>query len=270
MIQFSIEELSKVWSVFFQTPYSLSATYKGSVVLIEGKEPGTRALPVRERRPLVMPFSQILIEQIFSQRGKLEAIVSDSTLVILGRRFYDPTTLIRIGGIEIPVEPINDTKIVFPLSLVPAGILRFGTQSLQVVHPRPRMHAVGPYQGIESNLGAFVLRPTIKSVEVSHLRVAGNGTRSAEVTLVLDLPIYQGQIVVLILNEHSIESPVAYIFKTTIRSEEVMEITIPVQKVKGGDYLVRVQVDGAESLLIYDPDSSSPTFNWYVSPRITI
>jgi hypothetical protein len=269
-IDMSVEDMSKIWSVFFQTPYALSAGYKGSVVLIEGETPGTRALPVRDRRPLVMPFSQIWIDRIISQAGKLEPIVATSTLVIIGRNLYDSTTLIRIGGIEIEIQPTNNTEIIFPLSLVPPEALRFGAQTLQVVHPSPRMHVVGPYQGIESNLGTFVLRPTIKSVEVSNVRMGGNGTYSAEVTLILDLAVYKGQMVALILNEWSIESPVAYIFKTTIRREEEMEITIPIQKVKAGEYLVRIQVDGAESLLTYDNDSTNPTFGWYISPKITI
>ncbi|NJK65172.1 MAG: DUF4255 domain-containing protein [Microcoleus sp. SU_5_3] len=269
-IDISVEDMSKIWSVFFQTPYSLSTAYKGSIVLIEGEAPGTRALPVRDRRSLVMPFSQIFIERIVSQTGKLEPIFADSTLLIIGRNLQESTTLVRIGGVEIEVQPTNNTEIIFPLSLVPPDLLRFGAQSLQVVHPGPRLHLVGPYQGIESNLAAFVLRPTIKSVQVYQVRVSGNNTYSAEVTLTLNLPVDKGKIVALILNEWSIESPVAYIFKTSIRREEEMEITIPVQKVKAGDYLVRVQVDGAESPLIYDTDSTSPTFNWYVSPRITI
>ncbi len=45
----SLEDLSKVWSVFFQTPYSISLVYKATVVMIEGDESAYRALPVRER-----------------------------------------------------------------------------------------------------------------------------------------------------------------------------------------------------------------------------
>ncbi len=269
-IDISVEDMSKIWSVFFQTPYSLSAAYKGSIILIEGEAPGTRALPVRDRHPLVMPFSQIFIERIVAQTGKLDPILADSTLLILGRNLYDSNTRVRIGREEIPVQPTNNTEIIFPLSLVKPEVLRFGAQSLQVVHPAPRLHLDGPYQGIESNLATFVLRPTIKSAQVSHVRVARNGTYSAQVTLTLNLPVHKGQLVALILNEWSIQSPVAYIFKTSIRTEEQMEITIPVQKVKAGDYLVRVQVDGAESLLIYDTDTTSDTFSWYISPRITI
>ena len=267
--EISVEDLSKIWSVFFQTAYSLSATYKGSVVLIEGEEPGKRALPVRKRLPLVMPFSQVIVDQIISETGKLDPIVTDSTLVIVGRHLYSPTTLVRIGGIEIAVETVTDTQIIFPLTHVPSGLLSAGAQSLQVVHPGPRMHVLGPYRGIESNLATFVLRPTIKSVQVSNVRVLGNGTHSAEVTLEFDLAVRKGQLVVLILNEWSIDSPVAYMFKGSVRREQVMQLTIPVQKVKSGDYLVRAQIDGAESLLNYDRDPESATFNWYVSPRIT-
>lgn len=45
----SLDELSKLWSVFFQTPYALSVAYQGSVVLIESGETPARALPVLQR-----------------------------------------------------------------------------------------------------------------------------------------------------------------------------------------------------------------------------
>ncbi len=266
----SVENLSKLWSVFFQTPYTLSATYKATVVFIEGVEPGARALPVRTRRPLVMPFDQITIERVISQEGALEPIVANSTLVILGRRLYDPITSIRIGGVEIPIQAEKDGKITFPLTLVPPRVLRAGVQSLQVVHPGPRLHVTGPYRGIESNLASFVLRPTITGVRVSNVEVRGDGTCSADVTVEFDVTLNPGQLVVLILNEWSIDNPVASMFKASPREEEAVELTIPVEKVKPGEYLVRVQVDGAESLLNSDTEPDSPTFNWYVSPRITI
>jgi hypothetical protein len=48
-LQMSLEELSKLWSVFFQTPYALSAAYQASVVLIEATErPTPPNLPVRQ------------------------------------------------------------------------------------------------------------------------------------------------------------------------------------------------------------------------------
>ncbi len=46
---FSLEELSKLWSVFFQAPYALSIAYQGTVVLIESEEHAQAALPVLRR-----------------------------------------------------------------------------------------------------------------------------------------------------------------------------------------------------------------------------
>lgn len=37
LLSLDLEELSKLWSVFFQTSYSLSVAYQASVVLIEGR-----------------------------------------------------------------------------------------------------------------------------------------------------------------------------------------------------------------------------------------
>ncbi|MEK9141325.1 MAG: DUF4255 domain-containing protein [Nitrospirota bacterium] len=47
----SLEELSKLWSVFFQAPYALSVAYQGTVVLIESEDNAQAALPVLRRGP---------------------------------------------------------------------------------------------------------------------------------------------------------------------------------------------------------------------------
>jgi hypothetical protein len=46
----SLEELSKLWMVFFQTKYTLSVAYQASVVLITTAEPVSLAKPVSERK----------------------------------------------------------------------------------------------------------------------------------------------------------------------------------------------------------------------------
>jgi hypothetical protein len=45
----SMEEMSKIWSIFYQIPYALSIAYKGTVVLIESDDPAQQALPVLKR-----------------------------------------------------------------------------------------------------------------------------------------------------------------------------------------------------------------------------
>lgn len=58
-LNFGLEEASKLWSVFFQTPYSLSVAYQASVVLIEADVPiilppdvqevEVKSLPVKDK-----------------------------------------------------------------------------------------------------------------------------------------------------------------------------------------------------------------------------
>ncbi|GIV60235.1 MAG: hypothetical protein KatS3mg043_1324 [Rhodothermaceae bacterium] len=57
-IPLSLEELSKLWSVFFQTPYTLSMTYAGTVVLIEAETTPAPVLPVQTPVITVRPGLQ--------------------------------------------------------------------------------------------------------------------------------------------------------------------------------------------------------------------
>lgn len=47
----NLDELSKLWSIFFQTPYALSLAYNASLVLIETDDVVEPALPVLQRGP---------------------------------------------------------------------------------------------------------------------------------------------------------------------------------------------------------------------------
>lgn len=45
----TIDELSRIWSIFYQVPYALSLAYIATVVLIESEEPALATLPVLQR-----------------------------------------------------------------------------------------------------------------------------------------------------------------------------------------------------------------------------
>ena len=45
----NLEELSRIWSIFYQVPYALSVAYVATVVTIESEEPVLNALPVLQR-----------------------------------------------------------------------------------------------------------------------------------------------------------------------------------------------------------------------------
>jgi hypothetical protein len=275
-----LEALSKLWSVFFQTPHALSVAYEGTVVLVESDETTAEAAPpVRTRIVLVTPFRQPVIERLVSRTGPGQPILEEGpilaghTLVIAGRHLRgDAVPRIRIDGIEVSPDPdaASDTHIAVPL---PAG-LRAGLHGVQVVQPALMGAPPTPHAGIESNVSAFVLQPTITvtASPVSTRTVDGVTLSTADVTVSCGPPVGKAQRVVLLLNEFNPpagRSPRAHGVPAPSRQlpsepEETASLTIRIVDVVAGTYLVRLQVDGAESPLAIDASGQ------YAAPQITI
>jgi hypothetical protein len=160
-LDLDLEELSKIWSVFFQAPYLLSVAYKVMVVQIDGEDPRQRALPVREPRfGGVVPFAQQpIVEQVISQSGRYEPMLADSTLVITGQHLQGADTRVRVGQAEVLPQTISDGQLTLSLTALPTELLRAGLQLLQVVHYQRSGPDLPPRILIESNGLPFILRP---------------------------------------------------------------------------------------------------------------
>lgn len=269
----SLEDLSKLWSVFFQVPYTLSIAYQASVVLIEPDVRTQEALPVRERNVYAVPFRQPSIERIMSQAGDDQPVLPDVPilaghgLVLVGKQLRGEVTRVRIGGVEAEPQAVSDARIHVAL---PAN-LRAGPQGVQVVQHVQIGTPPAPHRGFESNVAAFVLRPTITAM-ASNVQGSGDNPRSADIEVEFNPEVGRTQRVVLLLNEF--QPPAgrlarAYTFSAPPRSEtdpdETDSITVPIGGVEPGSYLVRVQVDGAESPLSFDE-----TTGQYDSPQVTL
>ncbi|MEO0867640.1 MAG: DUF4255 domain-containing protein [Cyanobacteria bacterium J06642_11] len=271
-LDLNLEDLSKTWSVFFQTPYVLSVAYKCLVVLVEGDEPFKRALPVRDARSGgISPFpNQPKVEKIVAQAGRYEPILVDSTLLIQGKHLKgDRFTQVRIGGVEVIPTEVKKTEIALDLSTLPNYALRAGVQSLQVIHPQSLTEVDRSHgrRGAESAAAPFVLRPRVISVTVYDLEETDNDTRNAVLHIQLNLTVGPEQTVVVALNEYTTDSPTSYMFDIPQRDSSNTQVSIPVQDVKPGDYLVRVLIDGAESQLEVDTEPDSPTKDYYIGPK---
>jgi hypothetical protein len=211
---------------------------------------------------------------VISQAGRFEAIRAESTLLIQGKQLKGNTfTQVRICGVEVTPPEVSSTQITLPLSSLPANTLRAGVQSLQVIHPisiTPEPGASRGRRGAESNAAPFVLRPTITGISVSEMEGTDDDPRSGFLTIQVDFTVGHQQRVVLTLNEWSTVNPSAYIFDAERSDTETQSVTIPFQDVKPGEYLVRLQIDGAESKLEVDNTEGSPTQGWYISPRVSL
>ncbi len=271
----NLEELSKLWSVFLQTPYSLSVAYQGSVVLLEAEGSPQQAAPVRERNVYVEPARRPAIEQLLSRSGPNEPPVADrpilptDDLVVRGRELRGDETRVLVGGTEVTnFEELSNTQIILS---IPAG-LGAGARAVRVVHRTMMGTPPTPHGGVESNAVTFELRPRITAaVSVTNLEGSGDQPRSGDVTVRLDPEVGRTQRVTLLLNERQPPGgrpPRSYGFEAPPRRptdpETSAPITIPISGVTPGRYLVRVRVDGAESLL--ERDSSGE----YGSPEVEI
>lgn len=280
------EEFSRMWSAF-GAKYRPTAVYQASVVLIQSRQPTRSALPVRARNVRVVLSQQPVIERLLSQQSAGDPIVADQpilaghNLIIAGQQLRGDDTEVSVGGIAVtPASAdVGEQRIAVP---IPAS-LQAGVQGVQVVHRRLLGVPPVPHRGVESNLAAFILRPRIETITVSNLQGTGNDPRSANVNLSVKPAIGPTQRVVLLLNEFApVSSPpnpaaaagLAYSFNAPSRLDlqsppatvppPSENITIPVVGVRPGDYLVRVQVDGAES-----PVGSDAAGN-YNSPQLSM
>ena len=269
-VSLNLEELSKLWSVFFQTPYRVSVAYKASVVLIDGKEEPTSPLPVRERTVYALPFLRPLIESVSPQFATMS-----NPLVIHGQNLKSQSVKVLFGTLP-PVTPaaekIKNNKIEVSL---PAG-LRAGVNTVRVVHEINL--ATGAHRIFESNTAAFMLRPIITltpalPVITSTKVVAGITLKTGTITLTFNPKVEKSQQVVLLLNQLEPPAgtvPYAYQFNApkdngiAAPATETDNITFDFTDVAANKYLVRVRVDGAENAL--KSDSSGK----YTEPMVTI
>ncbi|MDH5543402.1 MAG: hypothetical protein OEY64_10625 [Nitrospinota bacterium] len=77
------------------------------------------------------------------------------------------------------------------------------------------------------------------------------------------------QRVSLLLNEFNAPAePKSYNITIPPRDSDLGILDFPVDNVPPGEYLVRIQVDGAESLLGIDSNPASATYNYYASPLV--
>jgi hypothetical protein len=258
----SLEELSKLWSVFFQTPYALSAAYQASVVLIEADVTAQTPLPVLGREVFAITLGQPVIEEVVSldATGKPIPITMGGTLTLRGRHLRGEITSVVLMGEEITLAQVTPTRIDVPLTSPPfaAATLRAGGQGVQVIQKilmnKKLPPALQPHRAAESNLAAFVLQPTI---------VPGVAT-STKVSLTVTPTVRKGQRVNLLLNRVGPSPPRAYAFAPpALLAADAGNITIDIHDVEPGQYFVHLQVDGASSLLELDPASPSfgPTVN---------
>jgi hypothetical protein len=259
------------------------------VVLIESRRSVRSALPVADdkRHIYVIPFRQPLIEQAVNADGDIAPIAAGATLAIRGRDLVGDQTFVNLDGIEL-TPAAGDTApelITLPLTPpLPAGLLA-GVKGVQVVHKIKMGDPEADHPGTESNVAAFVLRPSITNGPTigggdivgmtSSTEVVDGGTvqlRAGSLRLAFEPNVGKEQRVSLLLNQLNAAAglrPRAYTFRAPAGngvpdgSDDIGSVEIPFERVVAGTYLVRAQINGAESLLV--PDGTGV----FATPKVT-
>jgi hypothetical protein len=269
-INFSLDDMSKLWAAFPQTDFVLSTVYMASVVLIETDDvPPGPALPVLKRRVQVIPFSLSSINSVVPQSVVLAASPPTSIdLIGQGLNTDNTVAFMTPGNSDLILAAVGAgaTPQLVPVTL-PAG-LRPGVNSVQLMQTVASPLGSPPASSVlsTSNSMTFVVLPAIVSLSPA----SPPGTLQA----VVFPTVGPNQQVSLVLNQqggslaytlpadpHPTETD-TFSFSTVFPNQTVVPGGTSV--VPSGTYLARVQVDSAESPLTVD---ASGTFN---GPTVTI
>lgn len=277
-MQLSLDDLSSLWSSFFHIPYRLSLGYQASVVVLTADDTPVQALPVRRRGLDTEVILRPAIIQAAAAEGPLAQVQTGTLLEITGSQLRgSESTTVAFGGVE--VAPAGDATTSNRIRVtVPAGV-RAGANALRILHRRtmgdpPSLRFAG-----QSNVFPLVIRPQLQPLSAGAVHDVStnpqNQQRSGRITVTLDPPVGNRQQVTLLLNTVPGNQGRAFVFEGERRDgpgdpDETMDLDLPFHGVPAGTYLIRVAVDGAETPLVTDMTSGSPTEGQYIAPVVTI
>ncbi len=252
-VNFSLEDLSKLWSFLLKIDYVLSAAYVASVVLIETDDAvPPPALPVLAAKLYALPFAQPVIATIADAAGG--PIGPDSQIALTGRNLSVPgrTAAVLIGGQSITPLTASATRLTAAL---PAG-LAAGAESAQVAHALllgvpPVAHA----QGVLSAAASFVLHPLIRAsgsppVYAVAVQTLPGPPPVRQVTVGVRPTARAGQRALLELLPSGLAG--AHLVDGGVLAADTDTLAFVLPAIPPGTYLVRVRVDGAESPFALD------------------
>lgn len=245
---FTLDEVARLWTAF-QTPYRTTACYLATVLLIESRRPTRASEPVRERVVATVP---LLHPSITAVEPLVVPFSLAPRLTLKGAGLRGAGTEILVGELAGSVDSAGSTETSVAVRL-PAG-LRAGLNQIRVV--RRATLPDGTFRRSEaSNSAPFAfaprLRPDGAGLDVD-IDVAGS-PRAGTIAVRIDPPVGRDQKATLLFTRIGLE-PESFAFASPTREGDTDEIEFVVAGLAPGDYLARVEVDGAQSALSFGPD----------------
>ena len=292
-LSLSLEDQSKLWSVFFQTAHAVSVAYQASVVLIESDEAAQPALPVLKRGDedqgvdtLLGPFPTLESayfgmpqDRIITARPlSLPAAQMGLAVITKGRNLGGETVLLRFQHTRRDLKTSADKELLQELTVAQGDL---SASELKVLLPQPgsassqdvwapgvyTVTAVEKRSGSErdrtSNSLPFALSPIIAKIEPPN-SIPRDAEGKATITITCQPRVHSGQQAVLLLAGREIVG-------TTSAANPDKVIFVVENTPAVTNELIRLRVDGVESMLFKRVDEPPPTrFEFDDSQRVTI
>jgi hypothetical protein len=244
------EEHFKLWSTF-QTPYRLSVGYEASLVMVERRKPARSAPRVRRPEVLAVPIRRPRIEELTPQ-----ILTVGETLTIEGGDLAGPGVKLRLKGGDVTPTVTPEGRLTKVVGAAGDPPLRAGIQSVQVVHEVELGSPPAPHRGFESNQAAFMLAPKLQPP------IPTTVSRGQTLTLNVDPPVGRAQEAALLIGDRAIAIPPRP--APPAGTETTTSLAFPVPSTTPtGSFLMRLQIDGAESPLEVQNDA-------YSGPKVQI
>jgi Pvc16 N-terminal domain len=289
----SLEEMSKIWSIFYQIPYALSVAYQGTVILIESDEPARPTLPVLSRGEkdrgvdtLLGPFPVIESayfgfpqDPILQKRPiSLPAAQLGLAVIVGGRNLRGEGSLLRFRHTRRDLRNSLDQPLVADMPVLPDGL---ADKELRVALPLPgtgetqtdwapgvytvtavQRPSGSPRERIGNDL-PMALAPIIAAIEPG-ATIPRDAQGSATIILTCRPRVHSGQQAVLLVAGREIAGRVDSTDPDKLVF--VVEQAAPV-----ADAPIRLRVDGIESMPFKRVDIPPPTrFELDPGQRVTI
>lgn len=266
----SNEELSKLWSAL-QARYRPTLAFRVTTVLIDSDLAARAALPSLWPQSRAGSQPRPVIHQVTAEAGPTAPVVPGSRIVITGTDLVASPMRLLIGEADLTaaITAARPDRLLVTLpapGTLPAGALPVSIRHQALLGTPPSLR-----DAQFSNRGIVVVQPTASAVFAPSAQVVDNGVtlRDGTLTLTLVPPVGRGQRLVVLLNatdgsgiSHSFRAADGNGMAPAVASAAM--VAVPVTRVAVGPYLLRVQVDAAESPLGLAADGS------FASPVVVI
>ncbi|HEY0063201.1 MAG TPA: DUF4255 domain-containing protein [Telluria sp.] len=277
----SIDEMTRLWGTF-QSPYRISAAYECAVVLIDSQQAGRAALPVLRRGDKDQGVEAVtgsgpLLRGVTAPNRQSAGRLGE-VLALDGDGLQGMDVVLRFASLMPPLPhlppapaPLPPPLVELPMQASPAGVTNVLLPALADDPQAYERWAPGSYVvsaiarpfGLPARHGAasawFALAPIVTLTPNSTTVAAGD-----ILTLTCVPRVRAGQRVLVLFGERQLE-PASLVNPDPLAVDYLQTpttITVAVPAAPAGTYLVRLRVDGIDSIpVVLSGDPALPSFD---------